>query len=245
MRRGFQSACTEILEILMKVVVVMPIPMTVTPHLTARASILTLVMLRTRLSLCVRARMTLEMMVLRMKSTSHSFSLTRGRTRMQMAGKTATCLAAAAITVHKSQGMSLAFFQALFGESELALGCTYVQLSRATALVGLVLRDVMTLKRLIGLSRSDRADQRCAFDLKCDAGAIASLKAARAVSGPGSADEIALDAAITAAEGELEQARATLKSRLDAKSQAAAAKAAGSRKKPRLAAGAAAAGAAQ
>ena len=141
--------------------------------------------------------------------------------------------------------MSLAFFQALFGESELALGCTYVQLSRATALVGLVLRDVMTLKRLIGLSRSDRADQRCAFDLKCDAGAIASLKAARAVSGPGSADEIALDAAITAAEGELEQARATLKSRLDAKSQAAAAKAAGSRKKPRLAAGAAAAGAAQ
>jgi len=155
-------------------------------------------------------------------------------------------IAAAAITVHKSQGMSLEFFQALFGESELALGCTYVQLSRATALVGLVLRDMMTLKRLIGLSRSDRADQRCAFDLKCDAGAIASLKAARAVSAPGSADEIALNVAITAAEGELEQARATLKSRLDAKSQAAAAKAAaGSRKKPRLAVGAAAAGAAQ
>jgi hypothetical protein len=39
---------------------------------------------------------------------------------------------------------------------------------------------------------------------------------ARAVSAPGSADEIALNVAITSAEGELEQAQATLKSRLDA-----------------------------
>ena len=43
--------------------------------------------------------------------------------------------------------MSLAFFQANFGDKELALGYTYVQLSHSTAL-----KDPMTLKRLIGLS---------------------------------------------------------------------------------------------
>ena len=48
--------------------------------------------------------------------------------------------------------MSLAFFQAIFGEKELALGCKFVQLSRSTALPGVVLKGPMTLKRLIGLS---------------------------------------------------------------------------------------------
>ena len=99
-------------------------------------------------------------------------SLARGTAPTHACSLTCTqlpLLAASAITVHKAQGMSLAFFQAIFGDKELALGCTYVQLSRATALSGIVLKDPMTLKRLIGLSQSDRADQRCAFDLKCDA----------------------------------------------------------------------------
>ena len=152
-------------------------------------------------------------------------------------------IAAAAITVHKSQGMSLEFFQALFGKSELALGCTYVQLSRATALVGLVLRDPMSLDRLVGLSRSDRADQRAAFDLRCDAGAVATLRAARAACAPGSPDLAAFDAAIIAADADLDRTRGVLKARLDDK-KAKAAAAAASRKKPRLAAGAAAAPAA-
>ena len=96
-------------------------------------------------------------------------SLARGAAPTHACSLTCTqlpLLAASAITVHKAQGMSLAFFQAIFGDKELALGCTYVQLSRATALSGIVLKEPMTLKRLIGLSQSDRADQRCAFDLK-------------------------------------------------------------------------------
>ena len=139
---------------------------------------------------------------------------------------------AAAITVHKSQGMSLAFFQALFGDSELALGCTYVQLSRAVALSGIVLKDTMTLKRLIGLSQSERADQRCAFDIKCEEGAIKTLRIAREACTAASEAPLAaeLDAAIAEAETELVAAKAALKRRIDAKAAQKAAAIAARRK---------------
>ena len=76
---------------------------------------------------------------------------------------------ASAVTVHKAHGTSLAFFQAIFGEKELALGCTYVQLSRSTALS--VLKDPMTLKQphRAFIVRSSS---------KCDAGSIATLRTA-------------------------------------------------------------------
>ena len=86
-------------------------------------------------------------------------------------------LAAAGITVHKSQGMTLPEFFGLFGDREIALGSTYVMLSRAVTLSGMVFRDQVTLKRLVGLSRSDRADQRRAFELDLDARAIQTLTA--------------------------------------------------------------------
>ena len=50
-------------------------------------------------------------------------------------------------------------------------------LSRAVTLSGMVFRDQVTLKRLVGLSRSDRADQRRAFELDLDARAIQTLTA--------------------------------------------------------------------
>ena len=112
--------------------------------------------------------------------------------------------------------MSLAFVQAIFGDKELALGCTYGQLSRATALSGIVLRDTMTLTRLLGLC--------CAFDLTCDAGAIATLQAARAAR-PADAAALAaeLDTAIAEAETGLTRAQAALKCHLDTKAAVAAA----------------------
>jgi hypothetical protein len=59
--------------------------------------------------------------------------------------------------------LSLAFFH--FGDSELAIGCAYMHLSRATILAGFVLRGpAVNLLRLIDFSRSDRADQRSALD---------------------------------------------------------------------------------
>ena len=72
--------------------------------------------------------------------------------------------------------MPLEFFFLLFGENELALGSTYVSLSRATSLLGVLTRDVLTLKRLMGLSLSDRADMRRAFDIECDKLSIATMQ---------------------------------------------------------------------
>lgn len=72
--------------------------------------------------------------------------------------------------------MSLVFFFLLCGEKELALGSTYVSLSRATSLLGVLTRDVLTLKRLMGLSLSDRADMRRAFDIECDKLSIATMQ---------------------------------------------------------------------
>jgi hypothetical protein len=145
-------------------------------------------------------------------------------------------IAAAGITVHKSQGMSLAIFKARFGASEIAIGSTYVQLSRVMSLAGLILEETLTLQRLVGLSRSDRADQRLAFDLKCDAGVLDTLRKARSACGPDDfARADALDADITEAETELSRARDLLQRRLTAKAMAkadAAAKAA-ARKKQR------------
>jgi hypothetical protein len=134
--------------------------------------------------------------------------------------------------------MSLAIFKARFGESEIAIGSTYVQLSRVMSLAGLILETALTLQRLIGLSRSDRADQRLAFDLKCDAGVIETLRIAQAACGPvDAARGDVLAAEIAEAEAELGRARDMLQRRLAAKAMAkaeAAAKAAG-RKKKRLA----------
>ena len=106
--------------------------------------------------------------------------------------------------------MSRAFVQAIFGDKDLALGCMYIQLSRATALSGIVLRFTMTLTRLLGLPRTTyRADQRCAFGLKCDAGAIATLQAARAARpADGAALAAELDTAIAEAETGLTRAQA-------------------------------------
>ena len=110
----------------------------------------------------------------------HSFkvpTLTRPASSRKFLTRTQLPLiCAAGITVHKSQGMSLEFFFLLFGENELALGSTYVSLSRATSLLGVLTRDVLTLKRLIGLSLSDRADMRRAFDIECDKLSIATMQ---------------------------------------------------------------------
>ena len=110
----------------------------------------------------------------------HSFkvpTLTRPASSRKFVTRTQLPLiCAAGITVHKSQGMSLEFFFLLFGENELALGSTYVSLSRATSLLGVLTRDVLTLKRLIGLSLSDRADMRRAFDIECDKLSIATMQ---------------------------------------------------------------------
>ena len=80
----------------------------------------------------------------------------------------------------------------------------------------------MTLTRLLGLPRTDRADQRCAFDLKCDAGAIATLRTARAARpADGAALAAELDTANAEAETGLTRAQAELKCRLDTKAAAA------------------------
>jgi len=71
--------------------------------------------------------------------------------------------------------MTLLHFFGLFGAREIALGSTYVMLSRGVGLSAMVFRDSVTLKRLVGLSRSDRADQRRAFELDLDARAIETL----------------------------------------------------------------------
>jgi hypothetical protein len=91
----------------------------------------------------------------------------------------------------------------------------------------------MSLNHLVGLYGSDRADQRAAFDLRCDAGAVATLRAAHAAFTPGSPDLAAFDVAITAADAELDCARGVLKALLEVKKAKAAA---ASPKKSRLAA---------
>ena len=78
-------------------------------------------------------------------------------------------LSAAGITIHKAQGMTVPFF--------FLLGSRYVALSRGTGMQSFVITDEegVTLKRLIGLSRSERADQRRAFDLMLDESCIATM----------------------------------------------------------------------
>ena len=69
------------------------------------------------------------------------------------------------------------FFFLRIGDTERALGSRYVALSRGTGMQSFVVTDEegVTLKRLIGLSRSERADQRRAFDLMLDESCIATM----------------------------------------------------------------------
>lgn len=99
--------------------------------------------------------------------------------------------------------MSLAQFFILFGEKEMALGSTYVTLSRAVALEGIYTRDMLTLKRLMGLSLSDRADLRRAFDIACDRRAIATMESLRDGGVGGQTLVDAMAAAIAAAKAQL------------------------------------------
>ena len=94
----------------------------------------------------------------------------------------------------------------------------------------------MSLNHHVGLSRSDRADQRAAFELRCDVGAVATLRVARAACVSPDSDLAAFDVAIIAIEAELDVLGAcskTIRPRPPVR-------AAVSWKKPRFAAGAAA-----
>jgi hypothetical protein len=76
--------------------------------------------------------------------------------------------------------MTVPFFFVRIGETERALGSRYVALSRGTGMQSFVVTDEegVNLKRLIGLSRSDRAEQRRAFDLMLDERCIATMQQA-------------------------------------------------------------------
>lgn len=165
-------------------------------------------------------------------------------------------LAAAGLTVHKSQGMTLHRFFGLFGDRELAMGSTYVMLSRCVALAGMTFRDALTLKRLVGLSQSDRADMRRAFEFELDGRVVQTLTewAARAGVPPDRRAEIVAALAEAQAErsaataraeqrkaGRAAAAKATAAIEMDKRKAAAAAKAAAkaaqpAAKRPRVAA---------
>ena len=73
--------------------------------------------------------------------------------------------------------MTVPFFFLRIGDTERALGSRYVALSRGTGMLSFVVTDEegATLERLIGLSRSERADQRRAFDLMLDESCSATM----------------------------------------------------------------------
>ena len=132
-------------------------------------------------------------------------------TRMQL-----PLLSAAGITVHKAQGMTVPFFFLRIGDTERALGSRYVALSRGTGMQSFVVTDEegVTLKRLIGLSRSERADQRRAFDLMLDESCIATMHEAVGKYADGFPDGAA---ALTAAVDRARQAHADGRARNEAR----------------------------
>ena len=109
-----------------------------------------------------------------------------------------------AVTVHKAQGTSLAFFQAIFGEKELALGCTYA-FNRPVWNRPQGPHDAQAPHRAFIVRSSS----------KFDAGSIATLRTARGACPAHDAPRAAeLDGAIAADEAELTLAQAALKLRM-------------------------------
>ena len=109
-----------------------------------------------------------------------------------------------AVTVHKAQGTSLAFFQAIFGEKELALGCTYA-FNRPVWNRPQGPHDAQALHRAFIVRSSS----------KFDAGSIATLRTARGACPAHDAPRAAeLDGAIAADVAELTLAQAALKLRI-------------------------------
>ena len=112
--------------------------------------------------------------------------------------------------------MTVPFFFLRIGDTERALGSRYVALSRGTGMQSFVITDEegVTLKRLIGLSRSERAEQRRAFDLMLDESCIATMQQAGGRYADGYPDG---DAALAAAVDRAQQAHADGRARNDAR----------------------------
>ena len=69
-----------------------------------------------------------------------------------------------AITIHKSQGMTIPRLMADLGDSEMHTGGTFTVLSRAPAVKGLALERPLTLDRLLKVNHSKSLQERKLFE---------------------------------------------------------------------------------